>query len=88
MFQLAAYGALVSVPIVVQVEPPAGARWKTTCWTAVDGSEALAPSETVPASGVPGSVSVTDGSSVSTLAVAVTPVDVLPTRSEIVNVYR
>ena len=86
MFQLAVYGALESVPIVVQVEPPAAARWNTTCATGEDGSEAFALSETFPASGVPGSVSVTDGSSVSTFAVAVTPVEVLPTRSEIVNV--
>ena len=29
--QLAVKGAVPSVPIVVQVDPPAGARWKTTC---------------------------------------------------------
>jgi hypothetical protein len=86
VFQLAVNGAPVSVPIVVQVEPPAGERWKTTCVTAVDASPALASSETVPASGVPGSLSETDGSSVSTFATAVTPVETLPTRSAIVNV--
>ena len=85
MFQLAVYGAEVSVPIVVQVEPPAGARSKTTCWIAVEESEALAPSETTPASGEPGLVSVTDGLSVSTFAVAVTAVDLLPALSLIVK---
>ena len=31
VFQLVVYGAAESVPIVVQVDPPAGARSKTTC---------------------------------------------------------
>ena len=39
----------------------------------------------MPASGVPGSVRVTDGLSVSTFAVAVTAVDVLPALSLIVK---
>ncbi len=72
--------------IVVHVEPPAGARSKTTCWTPVDGSDAVALSATVPARGVPGSVSETLGSSVSTLAVAVTAAETLPTLSRMVKV--
>ena len=88
VFQPELNGAVVSVPMVVHVEPPAGARSKTTCWTSVDGSDAVAFSVMEPATGVPGSVSETDGSSVSTLAVAVAAADTLPTLSAIVNVYR
>ena len=69
----------MSVPIAVHVEPPAGARSKTTCWMSVDGSDAVALSAIVPATGVPGSVSETVGLSVSTLAVAVTGAERLPT---------
>ena len=52
----------------------------------VDGSDAVALSAMVPATGVPGSVSVTVGLSVSTFAVAVTVDETLPTRSAILNV--
>ena len=54
MSQSAVYGAVVSVPIVVQLELPAGARSKTTCWTSVSVSVAVAESGTVPETGVPG----------------------------------
>src|SRR5262245_40481391 len=86
VFQLAVYGEVVSVPIVVRVAAPAGERSKTTCWTAVDASDALALSDATPASGVPGSVSDTDGLSVSTFAVALTGAETCPTLSAIVNV--
>ena len=88
MFQPALNGALVSVPMLVHVEPPAGARSNTTCCTSVEGSDAVAFSVIEPATGVPGSVSDTDGSSLSTFAVAVAAAETLPTLSAIVNVYR
>jgi hypothetical protein len=84
--QLAEKGAEVSVPIVVQVEPPAGARWKTTCSTFVEVSLAVALKPTVAATGVPGSVSDTLGLSVSTFTMVETA-DVLPTLSVPVSVY-
>ncbi len=72
-------------PIVVHVPAPAGERWKTTCWTPVLESLALAAREIVPATGVPGSFSETVGASVSTLTVVVMVV-VLPTLSVPVRV--
>ena len=86
--QLAAYGAVVSVPIVVQVELPAGARWKTTCWTSDSESPALASRPTVARSGVPGFVSVLEGAPISTFAVTWAPAAWLPTLSDSTNVYR
>ena len=69
VFQLALYGEVASVAIVVHVDAPAGERSNVTCCTAVDGSEAVAESVIVPMSGVPGSVRETVGLSVSTLTV-------------------
>ncbi|HEX9379921.1 MAG TPA: hypothetical protein VF891_00355 [Gaiellaceae bacterium] len=86
MSQLAVYGAVASVPTVVQLDVPAGARSKVTSWMFVSPSEAVALSETPPASGVPGSSSETEGSPVSTLAVAVTVLETLPTLSAMVKV--
>jgi hypothetical protein len=84
--QLAVNGADVSVPIVVQVELPAGARWKATCTTFVELSLAVASKPMVAATGVPGSVSETFGLSVSTLTIVETAA-VLPTLSVPVSVY-
>ena len=86
MSQLAVYGAVESVPIRIHVDPPAGARSNVTCWTSVEESDAVADSATVPPTGVPGSVRATVGASVSTLAVVVVGVEVLPTLSLIVKV--
>ena len=73
-----------AAPICVHVEPPAGARSKTTCWTFESASEAFALTAIVPATGVPGLVSETVGPAEST---STTCGDVyvasLPTRSEI-----
>jgi hypothetical protein len=81
------YGEDGSVPIVVHEDVPAGALWNTTFWILVSASDADALRVTLlPATGVPGSVSETVGPLMSTLAVAVTLVEVLPTLSLMVKV--
>ena len=66
------YGATSSVQIVVQVPEPLGARWMTTEATDERASAAVAPSVTVPESGLPGSVIATVGGVQSLAAVTVT----------------
>jgi hypothetical protein len=60
------------VQTVVQVLDPLGARWMTTEATEERASEALAPSVTVPETGLPGSVIATVGGVQSLAAVTVT----------------
>src|SRR5215212_2832294 len=54
-----AYGAVVAVQPVVQLDPPAGAYWKRTEATPEPESAAVPASVTVPRRGDPGSVIVT-----------------------------
>ena len=63
------YGATSSVQTVVQVPDPSGARWMTTEATDERASVAVAPSVTVPESGLPGSVIATVGGVQSLAAV-------------------
>src|SRR5262249_3051084 len=86
--QLAAYGGVVSVPIVVHVPAPAGERWKATCWTSDSESLAFALRPTVARSGVPGFVSVLDGAPEATFAVTCVPANWLPAVSDSTKVYR
>ena len=72
---------------MVHVDVPAGAYWNVTCCTPVSESLAEAPSETLPRTGLPGSVSVEDGAVVSTSTVVETET-VLPTLSVPVSVKR
>src|SRR5205823_5279203 len=77
----ALYGGAVTVAIVVQVVPPAGARWKATDATPLVSSAAVTLSDTVARSGEPGSASATVGARLSTVTVAVAALVELPAAS-------
>jgi hypothetical protein len=70
VLKVAVYGPDVAVPIVVHVEPPAGARWNSTLETPEPVSAAVAVSVTVPRRFAPGSPCVPVGAVVSIFATA------------------
>ncbi len=67
----------MGVQIVVQVEVPLRAYWSATAETPEPPSDAVAPSVTVPLSGILGSVMVTAGAVLSTMMSVSTEEDVV-----------